>query len=330
MNLQPIENILRHQLAPWRPENKIMDKFKVKLLELPDKSFNTFYEVVYLGETNEKHKFYSRIIKNTIYDYLEAFNESFNTATNADHKEFLLNRSTKAILQYFKDTHEVIEQRDYNFDEINNPKNREIRDEIYIIHLIKNYLIALYLEIKEVTQEQVSYVFLDEVAIQAEFFHSYDFKSFIIEVPEQLSQELNREQFKKSTKIKFVTQLCDFREPAPKILSYVEIVRNPEVFSNFETKLFEMGYIDEHYFFIRNKATNNSENFELIALAMIEKGLLLKTKLGKPIKDIDYRNFINHRYKSNVDKKFRIFRNNKTKITDFIETNPWLKNIPKY
>lgn len=330
MDLQPLENILHHHLAPWKAENKIMDRFKVMLQELPDKSYNTFYEVEYLPQTNDKHKFYLKTIKNTIYDYLETFSKSFNEASNPDHKEYLIIKASNYILQYFKYTQEVIEERDYNFDEINSPKYRDTRDEIYIIHLIKNYLIALYLEVKEITQEQVSYSFLDEAAIQAEFFHLYDFKSFINEVPEQIKQELYSTQFKKSNKVNFVPQPYDFRDINPNVMSYDEIVLNSDRFSDFEMKLYENKYIDENYFFIKDRKTNNSENFELIALAIIEKGLLRKSKLGKLIKDVEYRKFLNHRYKSNIDKKFRIFRNNKAKIAEFIETNIWLRNIPKY
>lgn len=330
MNLKPIESILSHNLAPWKPENKIMDRFKVMLQKLPDKSYNTFYEVEYLAQTNEKHTFYFRTIKNTVYDYLEDFSKSFNTASNADHKEYLFLKAIKSILQYFKDTQELIEERDYNVKDINNPKNRDIRDDIYIIHLIKNYLIALYLEIKEVTQDQVTYAFLDEASIQAEFFQTYDYKSCINEVPEPLKQELQSEQFKKSIKSKFTPQPFDFRGLNPDVLIFEEIVINADRFSDFEIKLFENKYIDENYFFIKDRKTNNSENFELIALAMIEKGLFRKTKLGKTIKDTEYRKFINHRYKSNVDKKFRIFRDNKVKIAYFIETNIWLRNFPKY
>lgn len=330
MNLSTLDNILHHHLAPWRQENKIMDKFKVKLHELPDKSFNTFYDVEYLPPTNEKHKFYLRTIKNTIYEYLEAFITIFNTASNAEHKAYLLNKSINSILQYFKNTQEVIEQRAYNFDEINNLKNREIRDEIYIIHLIKNYLIALYLEIKEVTHEQVSYAFLDEAGIQAEFFHSYDFKSFINEVPEALKQEVKTEHFKQSKKVKFTPLPHDFRDEKKGVLKYDEIVNNPTHFNKIEELLFENGYITEDYIFIPNKANSHTEKFALIFLGIIQKGYLRKSNLGKPIKSIQYRKFIEYRYIVDIDRQFRNFEHQPNKIQQFIEEHRWLSNLPKF
>lgn len=330
MNFTTINDILHNQLAPWLPANKLMATYKVKLLETPEISFPTCHELEFDKPINDKYKYYYRIIKNEFYSYLTQFTESFNEADKEDHKRYLILKADGHLKQFFKNTQEVIERKNYDFEKINLPANKSIRDEIYIIHLIKNYLIWLYLEINELAKDQIDFDFLDESIIQADFFHSFNYKSFIKEVPEELKQEVKKEHFKQSKKAKFTPQPFDFREPNPDVMPYNEIISNADRFSSFEEKLYEMGYIDENYFFIKNKATNNSENFELVALAMIEKGLFLKTNLGKPIKDLEYRKFINHRYKSNVDKKFRQFRNDKAKIADFIETNIWLRNIPKY
>lgn len=329
MTFTTLDSILHNDLAPWMPQNKNMDKYKAKLLEVKESSFPTCYDLEFLPQNNEKYKYYFRIIKKDVYSYLSQFTESFNQADNIDHKLYLVTTANAKIRQLFKDTQEVIKIRVYNFDEINSPENQPIRDEVYIIHLVKNYLIWLYLEIKEIASEQVDFDFIEESIIQAEFFNSYNYKSFIKEVPEQLRIEKKVEQFKGSKKVKFKPQAFDFREPNPQIKPYEQIVSNSDRFSNFETKLYEMGYINENYLFIKDRKSNNSENFELLALAMIEKGLFLKTYLGKSIKDMEYRKFINYRYKSNVDKKFREFRNDTTKIADFIETNIWLRNLPK-
>jgi hypothetical protein len=330
MTLKTLDNILYHQLAPWLPANKVMDKFKVLLKDLNQKSFDTFYDLEYHPQLNEKYKYYYLTVHNTVYTYLEEFKDSYNNATNPDHQSFLISKFNNNISQYFSNTQEVIQQRGYNFNEINLPINNSIRDEIYIIHLVKEYLIWLYLEVKETVQEHQDFEFLDESMIRGNFFNEFNFTSRIKEVPEPLKQELQVEQFHKSTKFKFEVKPYDFREPKNGVLSLEVIVLNSSGFELFENHLFENKFINENYNFIKNKKTHNSENFALALLALISKGYLRKKNLGKDIKSVDYRNFFEHRYRGNVDKQIRNFEKQPEKVQQFIEDNFWLSNMPRH
>jgi hypothetical protein len=330
MNLKTIDNILHHELAPWLPQNKLMDKFKVQLRELTLQSFNTFYELEYLPQLNEKYKCYYLTVNNTVYSYIAQFKESFNEAANSDHQSFIINKFNNHISQFFVDTQEVIQQRGYNFEEINLPINNTIRDEIYIIHLIKNYLIWLYLEVKEIVQDHHGFEFLDEEIIRGKFFNEFEFESFIHEVPEQIKQEVQLEQYKKVKKSSFTALPYDFREPKNGVLVYEDIVIRSGELSEFENKLHQNNLIDDHYNFIKNRQTHNSENFALALLALLSKGYLRKQNIGKVIKSSDYRKFFEHRYGGNVDKQMRNFEKQPEKIQQFIEDNYWLSSLPKY
>lgn len=332
MDLSTLNDILFHTLAPWLEANQKQDKFKVLLsnsILVPAKS--AFFEVDYLPALNPKCKYYSILIHNSAVSFFTTFLESFKGALYDNQRKFLVVKALdKQISQKLADTAQVISQRNYNFAEINRPQNSAIRDEIYIIHLIKHYLIWLYLELREITQEQVTHDYLDEAALGASFFHEYEFTTRIKEVPDEIKQEIRNEQRAKIKNRKFKPQPFDFREKEAGIITFEEIVQSAERFSLFEQELFAQGFIDEQYRFISNKQNSHTEKFALIALAMVEKGYLRKVNLGKPIKSLQYRKFIEHRYQVNIDRQFRDFQKLPHKVQEFIDRTYWLSKLLKY
>lgn len=332
MNLSAFDDILFHTLAPWLKANQKQDKFKVQLthsITIPAQS--AFYEVDYLPALNPKCKYYSILIHNSAVSFFTKFSESFNGALYDDQKKFLVVKALdKQISQKLADTAQVIAQRNYNFSEINQEHTRPIRDEIYIIHLIKHYLIWLYLELKEIVQEQVTHDYLDEAALYASFFHEYEFNSKLKEVPEEIKQEIRNEQRTKTLNKKFKPQPYDFRGKKDGVLTFDEIVHSAESFSLFEQELYAQGFIDEEYQFIGSKQKSHTEKFALIALAMVEKGYLRKRNLGKPIKSLQYRKFIEHRYQVDIDRQYRNSEKQPEKVKEFIERTYWLSKLPKY
>jgi uncharacterized protein YutE (UPF0331/DUF86 family) len=332
MDLSTLNDILFHTLAPWLEANQKQDKFKVLLsgtILIPAQS--TFYEVDYLPALNPKCKYYSIRIHNSAVSFFTKFSESFNGALYDDQRKFLVVKALdKQISQKLADTAQVIAQRNYNFFAINQELNKPIRDEIYIIHLIKHYLIWLYLELREIVQEHVAHDYLDEAALYASFFQEYEFTTRLKEVPDEIKQEIRNEQRTKTLNKKFKPQPYDFRGKEDGVLTFDEIVQSAERFSLFEQELYAQGFIDEEYRFISNKQKSHTEKFALIALAMVEKGYLRKTNLGKLIEPIKYRKFIEHRYQVNIDRQYRNFKRQPEKVQEFIEGTYWLSKLPKY
>jgi hypothetical protein len=332
MDLSTLNDILFHTLAPWLEANQKQDKFKVLLPDtilIPAQS--AFYEVDYLPPLNPKCKYYSIQIHNSAVSFFSKFSESFNSALYDDQKKFLVVKALdKQISQKLADTAQVIAQRNYNFSEINRPQNSAIRDEIYVIHFIKHYLIWLYLELREIVQEQVTHDYLDEAALYAYFFQEYEFTTRLKEVPDEIKQEIKEEQRSRTISKKFKSRPYDFRATAAGIIAFDDIVQNTERFNLFEQELFERGYIDEEYNFISNKQKSHTERFALIALTMINKGYLRKVNLGKQITSLQYRKFIQHRYQVDIDRQYRNFEKLPHKVQEFIESHNWLSKLPKF
>lgn len=334
MDLKAINDILSGSLAPWLASNQSADKLKVNLqaqkkieLDIP-LSFTLEFEAAY----TVKAKYYSLIVHNSIQKYIEAFINNFTNSINEDHRAYLVSQALgKDISQKLADTARIISERNYSFSDLNKPEISSLRDDIFILHLIKHSLIWLYQEIKEITEGQIEYDYLDQPAIHATFFQEYvDYPTFIKDIPEPLKKAIEVEKFNKVPQVKFEPKMYDFRGEKKGVLPFEELVLKPDMLQRVEEKLFELGIIDSSYAFIKSKKNSNSKTLALIMLAVIEKGYLRQSIRRKAVTSQQYRKFIEHRYQTDIDRQFRNEQNNKLVIQSFIEDHFWLKNLPKF
>ena len=120
----------------------------------------------------------------------------------------------------------------------------------------------------------------------------------------------------------------DVRNDAKGILPYETIIKTPTRFASFEESLFQNGYIDENYNFTDKHGMKNE--LAAIYLQLMKKGYFNQRTFQpiKPIKDVDIRKFLDHRYQTNLDKQFRNYRQNAEALAQYIDSQYWLTSLP--
>lgn len=152
-----LDDILNQGLRPWLEKNSLDDKFAPKLRSLKDTStdYPFRYEINFLRPFDNKTKYYSKLILNTVKSDVERL---YNLISEDDAENLIrywlddtLNKRLKTRL---KDIGKLIKEKDFQLVYID-PKKASIeldqahKANIYIIQLLKLAYMQLYLEIQD-------------------------------------------------------------------------------------------------------------------------------------------------------------------------------------
>lgn len=152
-----LDDILNQGLRPWLEKNCLDDKFALKLRSLKDTStdYPFRYEINFLRPFDNKTKYYSKLILNTVKSDVERL---YNLISEDDAENLIrywlddtLNKRLKTRL---KDIGKLIKEKDFQLVYID-PKKASIeldqahKANTYIIQLLKLAYMQLYLEIQD-------------------------------------------------------------------------------------------------------------------------------------------------------------------------------------
>ncbi len=321
--------------CPWLDKNPSENKFQQLLHKLPKTELENqpIYELKFMKPLSERRKYYFTIIKNEAIDYLNVFHKSVKDSVTEDEKKYQVHKSlAKQLRKKLKETDSIIESKGFYFENIVASQKRmqadsKFKDDVYIMQLLKYQLVWLYLEIQNSYLPFLSQDALEETDLHELFFSEpQPAKSFLVK-----ATELNLPKPVQSILIKedarpFLVQKKDIREPAKGILTYDQIIANPDKFAKVEKELFEQGLISDQYKF-QNKH-NGIKEFAAVYQVLFKKNYFNKFYFpGKhKVTDLHVRHFLNHRYLAKIDREFRKFRMQKL-FEEYLTDKPWLTLI---
>jgi hypothetical protein len=201
----------------------------------------------------------------------------------------------------------------------------ELCEETFIYQFLKVQLIALYLNVAELSGGLMPEPTYNEAAVYLIFFGeetptpSFLIRAATIEIP------LKPVVPKQTTQLQLVAD--DFR-PRHRAKANFEMIANPELFGIIEKRLFEYGIIDASYNFISNKKQANSTLLAAVYKAMIGKNYFRRNILQskKKYTDSDIRQYLDERYATDTTQQFRKLTAEKLSMAAI--RLPWLENIP--
>ncbi len=233
----------------------------------------------------------------------------------------------------------------------------------YIIQLLKFSFIQLYLEFQETFKSNLKELFSEE-DLYARFLmeivpdNMYIHKIVKIDINDNISQSHNileghvdkshiskrvnsedehasskdlnmhhREMEEKTVSNFFNPIKKDLPGIRPGKVSFEALVRNPELFAQVETKLFEYELIDADYCFIKNKKESNSTHLAAIIKILIQYNYFRRNILGskKEYSDNDIREFIENRYQADISQQFR--RMKPEQLDQTKNKHPWVDKL---
>lgn len=168
-----LDDILYQGLRPWLENNSLDDKFAPKLRSLKDTSMDYpfRYEINFLRPFDNKTKYYSKLILNTLKTDVERL---YNLISEDDTENLIrywlddtLNKRLKTRL---KDIGKLIKEKDFQLLYID-PKKASIeldqahKANTYIIQLLKLAYMQLYLEIQDAFS-----IWIDDKLVIEDFF----------------------------------------------------------------------------------------------------------------------------------------------------------------
>ncbi|HEY9341926.1 MAG TPA: hypothetical protein VIQ23_10110 [Hanamia sp.] len=334
-DLEIINDILYLHLRPWKTHYS-GQKYQQMMQNVNNERYlqQPLYGIDFIKPLTAKTKYYHALIEQKLIRYLNSVHLSIADAIDENEKKFWIH---KTLNQELKSKLNAVEQlilkKNYFFDLID-PKNSNrsndvtFRDEAYIIQLVKYKLIWLYLEIQD------TYLpYLKEDPITEEDIHSLYFseefheKSFIINAPDMHLSKPSNSIIKQPLPKKLKVIKGDIREPKNGIMKYEEIISKVDSFALAEEELYKLNLLDNEYRFIKRKG--NGEKMAAVVHILIQKNHFNQfSYLGgkKRITDLKIRKFLNYRYQSNIDKEFRLFKENGN-LDKYLDKHSILRNI---
>ena len=219
------------------------------------------------------------------------------------------------LSQKIKDTAQKIQERNYSPDqfEIKHQKriaDINIADESYILHLLKHQLVRLIMEIQDSYPDYLK----DDALIPDEIYNKYfneaaPERPYIIEAENYPNTNQAPQPQQKNSKPAFNAIRDDIWEEGKNILSYNQILTNPSRFAHVEEELYDKGLIDNNYHFTDKHGMK--KYLAAFYHQLKRKGYFNKRLFPGNIEvtDLSIRKFLDHRYKTNVDKQFRLWDN---------------------
>jgi len=332
-NLDTVQNILFLELRPWINRTTPDAKYKQLHEDLIKVhfSYQPLYEPAFAKPLTAKRKYYYALIENAVIEYLNDLNTEISTALIVNEKKYWVHTAlTKVLSQKLRDISKVIESLNFNLSNLASKSvDNQLKDDTYIIQYLRLQLSRAYLEIQNLYQEYLKDEPLSFQELNEKYF-SEPLSESHIKVASKINLPTSSPQIiTKQTDPEFETKAFDFRpEKGKNILDFGTIVKNPNRFSSFEEKLFTNDLIDKNYVF-RNK---HGQIQELAAIyhALIQKNYFNQRRFpgNKPIKDVDIRRFLDHRYKSSTQKQFNTWSNDRDNLADFINQRYWIDKLP--
>ena len=334
--LNTYHEILFLGLRPWITGKQSNQKFKELLIEQKKEYYinQPHYELDFVKPLSNIRKYYNALIEQTATNFLNAFHSEFNQALNDSERAYLIhNILNKVLSQKLKETEQVIAQRNYTPEQYNlnqgtKQTDKSVSDESYTLHNLKHQLIRLVMELQDSYSEYMK----DEPLAIEEIYYTYfneeqPTPSFINEAVNYPNTNQAIKQQDKAEKTVFNPLRQDIKDPSKGIYTYDQMIKNPSRFAEFESKLFENGYINENYNF--KDEYGQKKYLAATYHQLIRKGYFNKRIYPANIENTDLiiRKFLDHRYNANVDKQFRNWDNNQSELLSFIEKDFWLDNL---
>jgi len=321
--------------CPWHDINPSENKFQQLLHKLPKVGLENqpLLELKFLKPLSERKKYYSTIIENEAASYLNAFHKTMKAEATDDEKKYQVHKSlVKQLRKKLKETESIVASKGFSFQNIEPAQKKlqgdsKFKEDVYIIQLLKYQLIWLYLEIQNSYLPYLSQDVLEESDFCEIFFSEPEpDKSLFAKAPElNLPKPVQSIVIKENAK-PFIVQKKDIREPAKGILTYEQMITNPEKFAKVEKELFEQGLINDQYKF--HKKQKRIQEFAALYQVLLKKNYFNKFYFpGKhKITDLHIRHFLNHRYLATIDREFRNFRKQNV-LEAYLDTKPWISLI---
>ena len=334
--LKTYHEILFLGLRPWIYGKQSDQKFKELLVEQKKEYYinQPHYELDFTKPLSNIRKYYNALIESSAIQFLNGFHTEFKQALNDNEKAYLIhNILNKVLSQKLKETEQVISERSYTPDQFSlkqgaKQTDKSVSDDSYILHNLKHQLIRLVMELQESYSEYMK----EEPLSTEELYYKY----FNEEPPSPsyINEAVNYPDTERAVKPQTIEDKTvfnpirqDIREAKKGVFTYDQMIKNPSRFADFESKLFENGFIDENYNF-------KDEYGQKKKLAAIYHQLIRKNYFNKRIypvnvenSDLNARKFLDHRYNADVDKQFRTWANNQEELKSIIEKDYWLDNL---
>lgn len=333
--LELFNDILFLNHRPWIFGKQSDIKFKQLLLEVKKEYYahQPKYEVDFIKPLSNIRKYYHTIIENETRRYLNDLHTNISEALNEDEKSYLVYFAiNKLISQKLKEIAQVITEREYTpeqFDQNRPSKKVEpgIADEAYILHLLKHHLVRLIMEVQDFYPDYLKNEALQPDEIYYKYFsESAPERSYIIDAS-NFPNIIQTPQPHHKDKPAFNAIRDDIREKRKNILAYKQLIKNPSRFAQIEEELYSRELIDSNYNFTNKHGKKNY--LAAIYHQLIRKGYFNNRIFpgNVEVKNRDITKFLDHRYKTDVDKQFRNFHNNPEELVQLIENDYWLDQI---
>ena len=331
-DLELYHNIIYLGLNPKKNHAKKDAFFKDQLLKIRKEYylFQPLYDNDFEKPLTPKRKYYVVLIENEAIKYLNTVFTEFNNAVSTNEKKYLFNSFSKIIIQKFKEIHTLCIKEGYKYTKlVEGIEDENFEDEVFIIQFLKTELIRIYLEIAEKFGEFNTNDSFTEVNIYKHFFKEKQPSPNLLIEADQIKTTSPKIALKENKKeVVFTVIKGEFKEGKKSILSYQNIIVNPNYFSIFEEALFIHELINKDYEFINSHG--NKKLMASIYCSIINKNYFKKRAFEKlrNITHLDIKKFLNHRYATDIDREFRNMINNKAQIIEFTSNNFWLAQLP--
>lgn len=333
--LELFNDILFLNHRPWKFGRQSEIKFKQLLFEVK-KEYYTHqpnFEVDFIKPLSNIRKYYHTIIEYEAIRYLNDFHTEISEALSKNEKSYLIHFAlNKLVSQKIKETAQVIQERGYTpeqFDLKLQSNSKDIADESYIIHLLKHHLVRLIMEIQESYPEYLKDDELTPDEIYYKYFNEAEpGRPYIIEAEKYPDTNQIPQPQQKENKPAFHAYRDDIWEESKNILPYSQLIKNPSRFAQIEEELYEKGLIGNNYRF--SDKHGMKKYLAAFYHQLIRKGYFRNRIFpgNIEVKNRDITKFLDHRYKTDVDKQFRLWDNKQEELLKFIEKDYWLDHIP--
>ena len=155
--LEKYNAIVFLHLRPWLNSDETDLKFRQRLAEV-EKVYYTYrpnFELDFTKPLSNFRKYYKAIIDREAVIFLNDLHADVAASETVEEKKYHVHAAlSRTLPRTFRDLVQIQTERNFSpgqFDLIhgNNPKNRSLADESFVIHYLKHELVRLYLEIQQ-------------------------------------------------------------------------------------------------------------------------------------------------------------------------------------
>ncbi len=168
-----LDDILYHNLRPWLEQNRLDEKFALKVNEVKEElpAFNFRYELGFLRPVNHKTKYYQKLILSETVKTINQITRLISEDDNSKLVKYWLNDTlNKKLKTRLKDIGKLVKEKDYSLDYINPKKtsfeiDQDHKSNTYIVQLLKLAYMRIYMEIQGVYEDRI-----DDILIVDDFY----------------------------------------------------------------------------------------------------------------------------------------------------------------